>query len=368
MAEYLTRDLRLGISATPETSYNGIKVLGTDFLGMLTTGRGFPIPDREKMDDTGKVGYGDAGEFPREQRSGYVLPATMEITDELNTEIAAVLFRRCLGGADPVPAGADILEPATAFRHRFGMLPNTGVSGRQLPSSSMVYALGGVDFVWGGCVVNTFQVSQTGAAVPTFTAGLISSGLNKRIRNITPAFGSVPAPTTQHYMLGAESQLEFTDIDGGPVYSVTGAQRLRSFTLTVDNNHRTDDRRAGDSRIQLANIKKGWYVNRMLHGERTVTAEMTVMLDDDLREYFDADNDNPITGFVYRAKGYYIEDSTVHQYSFAIHVPKCYFRTPRTGDEGGDAVMTLGIFPVTDNATFGLVTAEVINGVATSIV
>lgn len=361
MAEYLVRDIKLGLSATPETTYNAVKVLGSDYLGFQMSGRAFPVPDREKFDDTGKIGAGN--EFATVQNSGYVLPATMEISDDVNSDIAGILLRRALGGADTVPAGADILEAGIAFRHKFSMLNNT-VS-RQLPSSSVVYSLGGFDLVWGGCVVDTFQLAQTGAGVPTFTAGLVSSGLYKRISAISPAFGSVPAPIAPNYMLGAETEVEFTD--GTGLYSVTGALRLKSFTLTLNNNHITDDRRAGDPRVLISDIHKGWYVGRMLHGDRSVTAEMTVMLDDALREYLDADNDSTITGFKLRTKGYYIGASTVNQYQFTITVPKCYFRTPRIGDEGGNAVVTLGTFPV-QGASFGLITGEIVNGVATAIV
>lgn len=363
MAEFLTRDIKLGLSTTPETTYNALKVLGSQYLGFEMTGRGFPVPDREKFDNTGKVGTGR--EFATEQRSGYVLPATMDISDELNSGIAGLLFRRGMGGADLTTP--TVVEAGVAFGHTFSMLNNSGATGRQLPSSSVVYSLGGMDLAWGGCVVNTYQISQTGAAVPTFTAGLVTSGLYKRIRDISPSFGSVAAPVAQDYMLGAETSLQFTDSGGTPLYVVTSDQRLRSFTLTLENNHITDDRRPGDPRVVAADLHKGWYVNRMLHGERRVTAEFSVMLDDAMREFFDADNDTPITGFIYTAKGYYIGASTINQYQFQVTVPKCYFRTPRVSDENGNAVVTLGIFPV-EGAGFGLITGQIQNGVSTTIV
>lgn len=361
MAEYLIRDILLGLSSAPETVYNTPYVLGTDYKRFQMTGRAFPVPDKERFDDLGKIGNGT--EFPTYQRSGYVLPASMEIADEVNTSICATLLRRCLGGADPVPSGGDILEAGVAFKHKFGML-NTS-SGRQLPSSSVVYSLGGLDLLWGGCVVDSFTMAQTNSGTPTFTAGLVSSGLYKDISTISPAFGALPAIAVPSYHLGAESTVEFTD-DGGLV-SLTSAQRIRSFSITINNNHITDDRRPGDPRIDVADMKKGWYVNRMLHGDRTVTAEFTVMLDDTLREFLDANTDVIITGFKITTKGYLIGASTVNQYQTTIIVPKCYFRTPRVSDEGGDAVVTLAIFPVT-GATYGLVTAEVVNGLATSIV
>ncbi len=361
MAEYLIKDILLGLSSAPESVYNTPYVLAADFQRFQMSGNSFPVPDKERFDDLGKIGNGT--EFPTAQRSGYVLPASMEISDEVNTSIGATLLRRCLGGADTTPAGPDILEAGVAFKHKFGML-NTS-AGRQLPSSSIVYSLGGLDNLWGGCVVDSFSISQTNAGTPTFTAGLISSGLYKDISTISPAFGTLPSIVVPNYHLGAETTVEFTD-DGGLV-SLTTAQRIRSFSLTINNNHITDDRRPGDPRIDVADIKKGWYVNRMLHGDRSVTAEFTVMVDDTLREFLDAGSDTIITGFKITTRGYYIGASTTNQYALTVTVPKCYFRTPRVSDEGGNAVVTLGIFPVT-GATYGLVTAEVVNGVATAMV
>lgn len=361
MAEFLTRDILLAISSEPEATYNDMYVLGSEYERFQMTGTGFPVPDKIRFDDLGKIGNGT--EFATHQRSGHVLPATMEVADEVNTSIGAILLRRALGGADVVPAGVDILEAGVAFRHKFGMLNTT--AGRQLPSSSVVYSLGGFDLVWGGCVVDSLTFAQTNADPPTLTAGMVGSGLYKDISDISPAFGALPAIVIPNYHLGAETTVEFTD-SVGTVALVTG-QRIRSYTVTLNNNHITDDRRMGDPRINAANIKRGWYVNRMLHGDRTVTAEFTIMIDATLREYFDSDTDDIITGFKFTTKGYYIGASTVNQYSMTIIIPKCYFRTPRFVDDGGNAEMTISIFPVT-GATYGLITAEVVNDVATAIV
>lgn len=359
MPEFLTRDLKLAISATPEATYNAMKVATADeYLGMLTTTRDIYIPDKEKQDDTGKVGTGR--EFPTEQRSGYVVVPSLTITEELNIDIAALLLRRCLGGPDTV--GVD-LEPAIGvFEHTFKMLPNDTVAGRQLPSSSMVWSVGGADYLWGGVVVESFTVEQGNADVPTFTANLVGSGIFKDISTIAtpPTF---PAPTQQRYMLGAETQAEFND---GSNYILTNTQRLRSFSCTITNNHRTDDRRPGDPRVDATQPRAGHYVNRMLHGDRTVAAEMTVMLDDVMREWTDAYNDTIITSYKYRARGNFLKmigtpftESTLNQGTFELTFPKSYFRNARGTDDNGDAVVTIAIFPV-DDFIDGLVKARIV--------
>ncbi len=402
MAEYLTRDLKLAISAAVEPTYNSMLVSSSDtYLGMLTTSRGFYIPDKEKLDDTGKVGTGR--EYPTEQRSGYISVPTLEISEELNIDTAAILLRRAMGGID---AGGTLVtsdpyynsgvEDSLGFyNHVFGLLGNNTAAGRQLPSSTLLWSLGGADYIWGGVVVESFRIEQTNSGVPTFTASMIGSGLNKRLRYLTangalavngsnayngPHPGSVgteyppafPGPTEQRYMLGAETKCQFND---GTNYIITTAQRLRTFSLTLSNNHRTDDRRPGDPRLVATNPRKGHYVNRMLHGDRTVAAEMTVMLDDVLREYADAYDDTVVTGFRFSAMGNLLKKATTpftesamdNQGVFEINMPKVYFRGIRGSDDNGDAILTISIFPV-DDLINGPMTAKIVNNTAAAIV
>jgi hypothetical protein len=183
MAEFLTRNLKIAISTTPEASYNAIKVASADtYFGMLTTGRAYYVPDKDKLDDTGKIGTGR--EFPTEQRSTYITVPSLEITEELNIDLAALLLRRAMGGADVVTTIS--ATPASTIRdHTFG-LDLSGTT-RQLPSSSMLWGIpnSGADFIWGGVVVESYAISQTNSDVPQITVGLVGSGLFKRLRYLT---------------------------------------------------------------------------------------------------------------------------------------------------------------------------------------
>lgn len=459
MAEYLTKNLKMAISTTPEATYNQIKTGNADtYLGMLTTGRAFYVPDKDKLDDTGKIGTGR--EFPTEQRSSYVTIPSLEITEEVNIDIGAILLRRAMGGTDVVSA---VTAPgATIKDHTFGL--DLSATNRQLPSSSVLWALGGADYIWGGVVIESFAISQTNSDVPQMTVGLVGSGLHKRLRYLTangnlavngsnpytgPYAGGAgteypptfPMPTTQRYMIGAESELIFspqttytftvtsanatagalyanngqtftvtTTISGATTLVTTGpglpsasgtltkvsgtgdptitfstyvlsatpysltanGQRLKAFSATLTNNHRTDDRRPGDPRVNSLQPRAGHYVNRMNHGDRTVAAEMTVMLDDQLNEFVEAYNDTIIESFTYKAKGAFLLDNsgtaeTDKQAEFELTFPKCYFRAVRGSDDSGDAVLTISIFPV-DNGTTGPMVARIRNNSAASIV
>jgi hypothetical protein len=404
MAEFLTRNLKMAISATPESSYNTIKVGAADtYLGMLTTGRAFYVPDKEKVDDTGKIGTGR--EFPTEQRSTYVTVPSLEITEELNVDMAALLLRRAMGGADVVSAvtttratpgnpSVAIAPASTINDHTWGL----DLVNRQLPSSSMLWAIpnSGADYIWGGVVVESYAISQTNSDVPTITVGLVGSGMFKRLSRLTangqavvngtnpytgpypntPAAPALyppifPMPTAQRYMIGAESELLFTPT-AGVEYSVTGSgQRMKAFSATLTNNHRTDDRRPGDPRVESAQPRAGHYVNRMNHGDRTIGGDMTVMLDETLSEFYNAYNDTVLESFTYRAKGAYLgatapSTESNAQSEFEIIFPKAYLRGVAGTDDAGDAVLTMSIFPV-DNGTTGPMIARVRNNSATAI-
>lgn len=404
MAEFLTRNLKMAISATPEATYNGIKTGAADtYLGMLTTGRAYYVPDKEKVDDTGKIGTGR--EFPTEQRSTYVAVPSLEISEELNVDIAALLLRRAMGSADVVTAVTNTratpgnpsvaITPASTINdHTWGL----DMTNRQLPSSSMLWGIvgSGADYLWGGVVVESYAISQTNSDVPTITVGFVGSGMFKRLSRLTangqpvvngtnaytgpypntaaapnlypPIF---PMPTAQRYMIGAESELLFTPA-GGAEYSVTGSgQRMKSFSATLTNNHRTDDRRPGDPRVESAQPRSGHYVMRMNHGDRTVAGDMSIMLDETLAEFYYAYNDTVLDAFTYRAKGAYLGSSTPGtesnaQSEFEITFPKAYLRGVAGTDDAGDAVLTMSIFPI-DNGTTGPMIARVRNNSTTAI-
>jgi hypothetical protein len=349
MAEYRTTQLRLAISDTPESVYNAIKIANTDvYRGMLTTGRNPIVPDVEKFDDTGKVGAGQ--EFPTQQRSGFLVYPAIEITEELNIDIVGLLARRAMGGA--VTMGAVIESgggvPSTVARpHSWGL--KMDISGqRQLPSSSVAWSVGGADYIWGGVVGESFRIDQAGVGNPTVTVGMLGSGLHKKISTIAtpPTF---PLPTEQRYMLGPDTQVEFTDT---ALRSLTNARKLLNFTMTLTNNHLTDDRRPGDPPVDPTNPNAGWYTDRMFYGDRTIASEMTIVIDDDMRELANARDDVAITDFTFRARGKFLTNadgsftSTANRATFEVKFPKCYFRNIRAGDDAGRAVITVSIVPV----------------------
>lgn len=359
MPDYNTQDIIASISTTVEASYNALVETSANHRGIRTRGRGFPVPDQEKSDDRGTIG--NQSELPTTQRSGFIIPPTMEITETISTDLTLLYARRLLGGADAV----SVVEAAVAHQHLIGMLGNYTAAGRQLPSSSMAYVIGGAEFLYGGCVMDSMRIDATGVTDPTFALGIVASGLYKRVSSIDPAL-VIPKPTAQDYMLGAKSRLLFND---GTARELTvSPQRLLSFTFNYGNAHDTAKRRVGDPQLDPLNDNLGWYVNRMTHGDRLPTAEMQVALDQNMSEWSAAHNNTVITDFKWRAQGSFIGASVLNRHTFEVWFDKCFFRSTRGVDANGDAALNIGIMPVEPNGTFGDTKIRVVNGIATPVV
>lgn len=372
MAERNLRSMKIGLSRICEADFNSVvaaSVAGppivNNWYGVRTRGEGFPMPDWEKFDDAGSVG---GGAFPTAQRTGYVNAPTMEFTHDLNTDLGFWTARRAFGGPDSVTA----LEPALAHEHLFGM-QDEAVDGIQLPSFDIVYALGPADFCFAGCVVDTFRVDQSGGGTPTFTAGVIGSGLFYKVAEMAVGVKPVvPKPIKYHNMDGPETSITFQPPTGPPVTLTQPEQRARGFTFALNNNIDTGDTRMGDARLDPTTTKKGWVRGRLPFGDRVVTCEITVLLGDDLAEWARAQNDDIITSFKITTRGSYIQvgatTSTLHQWTVEMIIPVCYFRNVRMVSDGGKAAQQITVFPVEGDTQVGTAQMRVVNEVATVVV
>lgn len=361
MPKSLTKDTILAMSTVPESSFNAMVVLASGMTPLVTRSAGLPTPTPENSDDRGVIGNQQEG--ARQQRVGFIQPPTWEISDVVNADTLVPQCRRFFGAADQVT----VIEAGIAHQHVITKLPNNTAAGRQLPSTTFAYINNGLDYVYGGAVGNTLQFSQTGAADPTFAIGYVASGKYKRVRDISPAYGTIAAPAALNYMNGPDTYLEFTD--GAGTVGLTAARRLKSITCNVNNVINSGDRYAGNSRVDPLDKTKGWHLDELLHGDRDQDgAEMVITLDDTMREFLDASNNTIITSFKLRFRGYDIPTTaTASEYLAEVQFRKCYFRGVRFTDDNGDACLAITVFPVINATTFGITEMRFINGVATAI-
>lgn len=372
------KTMKIGLGRITEANFNSIIAANTgaggvppntnNYIGVKTRGEGFPLPDWEKFDDENTSG-GGTGFRQQGQRTGYVNAPTMEITHDVNTDLLGYIARRHAGGPDTVTE----LEATLAQEHLFGQQDENGAFGTQLPSFNVVYALGAADFVYAGCVVDTFRVDQAGAGTPTFTAGIVGSGLFYKIAAMAaPVKPVVPKPTIMHNADGPESKISFQPPTGPLVVLTTPEQRARGFTFTSNNNIDTGDTRMGDARVDPATTKKGWVRGRLPFGDRVITCEQTILPDNDLTEWALAQNDALVTSYKYTSRGSYITvgatTSTLHQYTFEIIIPACNFRNVRMVSDGGKAALQVSVVPIEAPTQYGYYQFRLVNEVTTVIV
>lgn len=364
-------DILLGLSSGIENPYGNMFVRGADFIGVETQGRELLAPDTEKTNNLGYVGSGAGAEFMTERGSGYKIPPPIQIRGALNTNWHPILLRRAMGGADVVTN----LEANRAWQHAFAMQLNSSAAGRQLPASSFIHALGHLDNVYGGGVVDVAEVSQEGTSEPQGSFTIIGSGRRERLSRILVAngfaqdFGTIPLIPPQNKMVGAETFCQFTDINpanGNPrVINLTNEKRLRFSRITLNNNHRTDLRTPGDPRFDPTTTRRGHYVSQMPHGDRTVTGEIRILMDALGREYNDAEEDIVITDFILRYQGHYIQVTgqalSLFQQTVEVKIPRAWFAAPRGGGDV-DGELTLALDCGRDAVTLGAMTARIING------
>lgn len=360
MADSQLSQTSIAFSSLPETAYNTAYILASEYKSIVTRARSFPLPSNEKGDDLGVIG--DNRVYPSRQTTGFLDPVVVEIQETVNVGWFNNLLRRFMGKPELVGDIA-VVEATKAWRHHYyEQDPNS--LGRQLPSSSVVYRNNGADFLYSGMVGSTLQIQQAGVADPQFTLQLVGSGLYKRIRDITsPVFGTLPASVVEQTMLGPETRVQYTD----PLATrtITNPRRMKSISFTANNNIDTGDLRAGAPRVNGAGCPGGgWYRDFLNMGDKTAAAEFRVAIDDDMREWASAQNDDIITNFTWDMRGYCIPTTAANnQYQCTVKIGKCYFRTPRGGEDNNTMVKDITVFPVVNATYWGGYKFEVINGV-----
>lgn len=363
MAESLLSQTVLGYSIAVESAYGVYPVLANLYRSIVTRVRAMPVPSTEKTDDRGVIGRGN-DMYPSYQRSGFAIPTSFELSDMVQVSSMASLFRRYTGAVAPAPA---VVEAAIAFKHSFTELnPTTG--GLQLPSSGFVYSLNEYDFVLSGGIGSTLQLAQQGAADPTYTMGIVTSGFKRRISAITPAFGTLAVPVADNYMYGASSAMQYTDAASATVSLTSPNHKLRSMTFSANNNLDTGDTRAGMPQIDVTEPRRGWYRDFLHFGDREVSMELTMGMDGDYALKDAEELNTAFTNLKWDMFGDLIPaTAATSKYGLSVIIPKFNLRAPSTGEANNKSTKTFTAFPLVHAAYYGVYKLELTNGVATAI-
>lgn len=467
MSEFIGRNIRVSISRVPEIVINAPYKLQAEFIGALMQSPAYTVPGLEKIKEGDK--YGTGNEFITGARNNYWRHTGVTIGEELNVEIAAILFQRAMGSTyavtasgttavgdpaaagnfttsgsggsipvgvyyvtytyknatgetiiapvkkvtvtgtqniatpllTPLPtnatsvefymsaaAGSTTLKKATAaantgaastiaavpsggaasppssnttvgadgvFVHTFQMQVDS--EGRQLPLTTVYVGVGGMEFICASMVVDTFTFAQDpNGGSPTFSATMVGTGYWLEPADQTPAFVP-PTAGKMHYMHTAASVVTLND---GTSRDLAAEGRLKGFEVTLSNSHRQNDRRPGDPFMTAGDVDSGAYVAHLNRGKREVRVRLTLMMDENKREWnWHKDNDT-ITSLKITLKGQKI-GSTVSQYEFEITIPNSYVEDVTPDENQEDMIIVLELTPIQDNVTGGLATGRVKN-------
>jgi hypothetical protein len=207
-----------------------------------------------------------------------------------------------------------------------------------------------------GLTANAFEVSATsgGTAIDTTTAG---SGTH------TIEIAGLPTQMDIADCLnGADAQVEWTDASGTVNFSGTTCS-LRSWFVEIANNSRLNDRCPGDPTKTLTYntlTTTPAHVNRLRRGNRVVTAQLVILLDQTIGTWERYVTGEQITNVVFRARGSTLAGPGA-RFALQVVVRKARIQSIEPGEVDGEATMTINLLGMYDSIAGGPVQVFVTN-------
>lgn len=228
--KYQLIDQQIFLSLLAETAVNTPWVLTAEFVGALIDSQMPPFPDVSRTADT-MVGTG--AERAQHLRKGWMIPLNLPVGGLLNTETAARLGTRNLGGTRVVSSdlGGGVFDVTTSMQ--------TKAQGRIPKLSTIGFDLGGYKFVHPSMATGKFDIAFDGEKDVTFTANLINTGfykINQLIAALVAAGFSSDQATA--IGMGAPQQIETATVLGtitlaGNVAVVVTAAGMTGTPITL---------------------------------------------------------------------------------------------------------------------------------------
>ncbi len=359
MAEYRQNDAAVWISKTPESSFNTPITAGASFLKATSANPIVLIPEMDKSSDVGKAGNGH--EFPTYICNRRWTPVAVALEDDANFELFGRLGLRSVGGTI-----TDSTLATGAYKHSGVMLPVA--TGLQLPSSTVISELGGASFLFAGCVVERFRLSQEGANPVRVQVEMIGSGKHRKPHAVT----SLPATPVIAQCLKAGANLSYTD-SGGPK-DLTSGCKVRSWSVEIVNSHSpTDDHCVGDPEQDAGDYtassgaSSAAYNAKLTRGSRVVNAQIVILLDSTMPEWLQMAENEALTDITLGAKGsQLVAGPPAYNAALNVVIPNGRFSAVKEQDSNGKASLVLSLTAIYNAGVNGACKVEVINDIAAS--
>lgn len=343
------RDSQSWISKTLEGTYNTPEATGTNYSFIPTLNPFFALPVVEKVNDAQRIGRNAASHLCNTYWSHF----EMSVQDDVETDVPARLFRRALGGSV-----TDTLVATGVYDHEFAMLnPQVGVN---LPAFSAAALLGDASFLFAGCRVDRFRVSQVNNERVQYESDIVGSGKFTNPHGLT----SLPALVPPACMDGFRTEVTYVDPVGPTTINLGTAGTLMEWSVELQNNLRRNHRRVGDP-IQTISSSSAAHVRKLQLGQERNTVIGLKLDFVDLAQWTASIQNKAFEDLKFTVKGPLIDATYRHE--FEIIVPDFAFEVV-TPDEGeGDAAISINIIPFEDSVSKGTITGRVRNNQATLV-
>lgn len=230
------------------------------------------FPEPEMVRNTEMIGAGEQGGPRRLYRWG---SKTVTISGALNTDLAAILWARFLGGTIVDSA----VTASVSYGHAIALQTKAQGTFPKL-SNLIIRHSTNVGFVFCNMGVNSFSIDHNGTDEPTYTAELVGTGYWAFVSDITglnTALGSVSAAATASYDNMHGAAISFTYNDGSLKNPVTDVRLLASgFSGT---NNLTVKEMPGNP-FYKGDRRKGSFATEISRGVRQISVTGRLYLDD----------------------------------------------------------------------------------------
>lgn len=336
------------VSKTLESAFNTPESTGSNYIFIPTTDQFFQLPTVEKVNDANRIGRN----APSHVCSTYWSNPKYTIKDDIETNTPARLFRRALGGTV-----TDTLVETGVYDHEFAILsPQVGSI---LPFFSMVSLMDVASFLFAGCMVDRFKISQKNSERAVYEADIVGSGKFTNPHGLTglPDIESLPC------MDGFRTVVTYVD-DASATINLSTLGTLIEWMVEHKNNIRANKRRVGDTIQTVSTTGTAAHVKSMPRGKYETTISM--MLDFvDLTNWTKMVQNKTFTNLKFKVVGPTVGATSRHE--FEIIVPSFTFETVAPGDDQGDAAIQVNVLAFQDSVSNGTITGRIRNGVATLV-
>lgn len=161
----------------------------------------------------------------------------------------------------------------------------------------------------------------------------------------------------------------FLEYNDGALQDLVTGCRWRNWSVSGSNNHDPNrDRCGGDPRQKRGDFTSttppgvGAFLQKRSRGPRSLTGEITYLVDDRLREWEQLCDNVQLTGLTFGARGAQLDDVPLIHEALKVIIPKAKFRVIRGADSDGFAAFTMSFATEFDATAIGG-RIEVINGI-----